>query len=142
MWEKPFDLTKGVVSFHRKQNISWIRPLPAYNIPSGVAIDTECSFLCARILCHSSRTIYRMERSVFVTIVCKRDCLLIRKSDCMFWCTSGFARYFGFKRSQYFYYSTLFSWVFIHEHLNIVMCFFCHVFLFFINEHCWIFVPL
>lgn len=26
MWEKPFDLTKGVVSFHRKQNISLLLP--------------------------------------------------------------------------------------------------------------------
>lgn len=121
MWEKPFDLTKGVVSFHRKQNISWMRPLPAYNIPSGVAIDTECSFLCDRILCHCCHTIYRMKRSVFVTIVCKRVCLLNQESQCTLRYTPGVRRYFHVLKGQYFYYWTLFPWAFIHEDQNIVV---------------------
>lgn len=69
-------------------------------------------------------------------IVCKRVGLLIRGSDCTRWCTSEFARYFGLSKNQYFHYSILFSWAFIHEHLNIVILFFCDVFLFCTNKHC------
>lgn len=80
MWEKPFDATKGVVSFHRKQNTSSIRPLPAVAFHWELPLIQRMFFLNTDFLLlflHSSKneTIHWSFLSlclciIFLTIMC------------------------------------------------------------------------